>query len=197
MGESKRVGIYVRVSTQDQSCELQKRDLDAFAAARGWDVAGVYEDKGLTGTNGNRPMLKALLKDARERKLDVVLCWKLDRLFRSLKDLVATLSELEELGVSFVSQRDNLDLTTSSGRLMMHMLGAFAEFEANLIQERVRAGLANARAKGKILGRPKVRDDSEIRAHRARGLSIREIAKALGIGKTTVLRALVGVKSSA
>lgn len=148
MASQLRVGIYVRVSTQDQSCELQKNELTRYVESRGWETHKIYEDHGHTGTNGNRPMLKALLKDARERNFDVLICWKLDRLFRSLKDLIGTLHELTELKVDFISLKDNIDLTTSSGRLMMHLLGAFAEFEASLIRERVRAGINNARAKG-------------------------------------------------
>jgi DNA invertase Pin-like site-specific DNA recombinase len=189
---SLRVAIYVRVSTQDQSCELQRRELEEFALSRSWTIYSVFEDKA-TGTNGNRPMLKAMLSDARARKFDVLLCWKLDRLFRSLKDLVVVLQDLKELGVDFVSLRDNLDLTTSAGRLMLHMIGAFAEFEASLIRERVCAGIRNARAKGKRLGRPKVRDDAQIATLRSRGMSMREIAKQLRTSLGSVQR---GIKNS-
>jgi DNA invertase Pin-like site-specific DNA recombinase len=184
-----RVAIYVRVSTQDQSCDLQRNDLLEYATARKWEVVEVFEDKA-TGTNGNRPKLKEMLRKAKERKVDLVLAWKLDRLFRSLKDLVVTLQDLSDVGVGFISLKDNIDMTTSSGRLMTHLLGAFAEFEASLIRERVRAGLEHAKAKGKRLGRPKMRDDRRIRDLRADGLSIRAIAKQLGVSKGAVQRAL-------
>jgi DNA invertase Pin-like site-specific DNA recombinase len=185
MAPGKRIAVYVRVSTSDQSTELQIRELSQFIHARGWDSFKVYEDKA-TGTNGNRPHLKQLLLDARQRKLDIVIIWKLDRLFRSLKDLITTLQEFTELGVDFISLKDNIDLTTSSGRLMMHMLGAFAEFEASLIKERVRAGLRNAKAKGKRLGRPQRRNDSQIIELRAQGKTVRQIAQSLNLSKSTV-----------
>lgn len=184
-----RVAIYVRVSTQDQSCDLQRRELIECAQARGWELVQVFEDKA-TGTNANRPMLKDLMRGARERRIDVILVWKLDRFARSLKDLVVMLQEIADLGVSFISLKDNIDLTTAAGRLMVHMLGAFAEFEASLIRERVRAGLRNARSQGKRIGRPKLRDDERIRFLRDRGLSIREIASKLGTSVGAVQRAI-------
>lgn len=188
-----RIALYVRVSTQDQSCELQKRELIQFANARGWEISKIYEDIA-TGTNGNRPMFKQLLRDAKERKFDILICWKLDRLFRSLKDIIGTLQELVELKIDFISLKDNIDLTTSSGRLMMHLLGAFAEFEASLIRERVKAGLNNARAKGTRLGRPKSRDDLKIQFLRAQGLSIRRIATIANTSTASVQRSLKAFK---
>jgi len=176
LDERSRVGIYVRVSTTDQSCDLQKRELAQFVRARGWNRFTLYEDHGSSGKTVNRPSLKRLLVDARQRKLDVICCWKLDRLFRSLKDLITVLQEFQELGISFISLRDQVDLSTSAGRLMMQVVGAFGEFEASLISERVKAGLANARAKGKILGRPKIRNDLEIIRLRTQGMSYRSIA---------------------
>ncbi|HAR41982.1 MAG TPA: resolvase [Bdellovibrionales bacterium] len=185
-----RVAIYLRVSTQDQATELQQRELTAYVQARGWVVFKTYEDKA-TGTTANRAMLKAMLTDARLRRFDRIIVWKLDRFARSLKDLVTMLQELSELGIEFISLRDNIDLTTSSGRLMMHMIGAFAEFEASIIRERVRAGIANARAKGKRLGRPKTRDDGTIKALRRQGLSIRSIALQAHCSAGAVQRALL------
>lgn len=182
---NKRIGIYLRVSTVDQNTALQSDEVRRFLEARGWTNFTIYEDK-RSGTNGNRPAFKAMMKDARERKIDVVVCWKLDRLFRSLKDLIATLQEFSDLGVDFISLKDNIDMTTSVGRLLMHMLGAFGEFEASLIRERVRAGLNAARARGKRLGRPKTIDSERIVSLRAEGLSIRQIAKTLGISKSSV-----------
>ena len=131
------VAIYLRVSTQDQSTEIQRHELISFVGSRGWGEPKVYEDKE-SSTTIKRPALQQLLTDARARRVDVIVCWKLDRLFRSLGDLVAVLKELEELGVLFISMRDQIDMTTSAGRLMTHLLGAFAEFEASLIRERVR-----------------------------------------------------------
>ncbi len=132
-----RVGIYLRVSTNEQSTEIQRREILAFVGARGWEVSAIFEDK-LSGTKSDRPALSQLMTLVRSRKIDTVICWKLDRLFRSLRDLVTLLQELSDLNVSFVAIRDQIDLTTSSGRLMAQLLGAFAEFEASLIRERVR-----------------------------------------------------------
>jgi DNA invertase Pin-like site-specific DNA recombinase len=190
---TKRVAIYLRVSTQDQSTDLQRSELMFYVKARGWDLIEIYEDKA-TGTNKNRPLLKELMHDASSRKFDIVLCWKLDRFARSLKDLITMLQELTELGVDFVSLKDQIDLTTASGRLMLHIIGAFGEFEASLIRERVRAGIANARSKGKILGRPKLRDDNHINTLRAQGQSLRRIAVTLGTSLGSVQRALTQKK---
>jgi DNA invertase Pin-like site-specific DNA recombinase len=152
-----RCVFYVRVSTNNghQNPEVQLNDLRPFAQSRGWSLVGEYVDH-CTGSKESRPELNRLLADARQRKFDVIVVWKLDRFARSLKHLVVALAEFESLGVQFVSLKDNLDLTTASGRLMFQIIGAMAEFERSLIQERVRAGLRNARAKGKRLGRPEV-----------------------------------------
>lgn len=184
-----RVAIYLRVSTIDQSTELQHREIIAFVQSRGWEVAAVFEDK-LSGTQRNRPALNELMTLVRSRKVDTVICWKLDRLFRSLRDLVAMLQELGELNVSFVALRDQIDLTTSSGRLMAHLLGAFAEFEASLIRERVRAGLDNARSKGVRLGRPPSINVERVVELRALGYSLSAIAEALGTSKSGVSKTL-------
>lgn len=192
----KRVAIYIRVSTEEQKTDMQRDELLKFAFARNWK-GQIYEDLGVSGTTANRPALKKLLSDVRSRKVDVVLCWKLDRLFRSLKHLVVTLQEFEELGVQFVSLKDNIDLTTSSGRLMMHMLGAFAEFEASLIKERIKSGLASAVSKGKILGRPKARGerDKEIADYVAQGHSWKEAAQHFNLHPSSVQRAIEAVRS--
>jgi DNA invertase Pin-like site-specific DNA recombinase len=188
-GLGKRVGIYVRVSTPDQSCELQRRELEEFVRFRGWSIHNIYEDTA-TGTNGDRPEFKRLMEEAHEGTFEILLCWKLDRVFRSLKGLVDTLQDLTEFGVEFVSFKDQIDLTTSSGRLMTHILAAFAEFEASLIRERVKAGIENARRKGKRLGRPKTCDHEAIRKHRKQGCSYRKIAKDLNVSVASVQRAL-------
>jgi len=160
----KRVALYARVSTINhcQDPEMQLRELREFAVARGWQIVEEFVDRGVSGSKDRRPQLDRMMTAARSRKIDAMIVWKLDRFARSLKHLVTAIAEFESLGVQFVSLRDNLDLTTPSGRLMVHILGAMAEFEKSLIQERVCAGLRNARAKGKRLGRPKMRPDSEM-----------------------------------
>ena len=186
-----KVAIYLRVSTLDQSTELQSNDLLRYCQARDWEIFSIYEDKA-TGTNDRRPELQRLLKDARERRMDCVVTWKLDRFFRSLKDMVNTLQELSDLNIQFVSLKDNIDLSTSTGRLMTHILGAFAEFEANLIRDRVRAGIAAAKANGKQIGKAKVHDYDRIRELRSEGLSYTAIQRRLNISKGAVCRALEG-----
>ena len=146
------VAIYARVSTRDQNCELQLRELGQYAERRGWLVVGEYVDH-ISGSKDSRPHLNRLMADAHQRRFDAVIVWKIDRFGRSLKHLVTALGDLAAYGVAFVSLRDNLDLSTPSGRLMFHVVAAMAEFERELIRERVRAGLANARPKGKRLGR--------------------------------------------
>ena len=193
--KAKRCAIYCRVSTQDQNSSLQVRELTEFVNNRtGWTIHRVYEDK-RTGSNGNRPQLKALLKAARQREIDVVICWKLDRWFRSLKEIVTTLQELNELGVEFVSLKDNLDLTTSTGLLMMHIIAAFSEWEVSILRERVRSGLIAAKARGVVLGRPQTVTPvliEQVVTLRAQGLSIREIEQRLNkaISKTSIERIL-------
>lgn len=186
---SKRVAVYFRVSTLEQSTELQKIEIQRYLEARNWPSALVYEDKA-TGTNINRPELKRLLADARQRKFDLIVCWKLDRLFRSLTDLVVTLQELQELGIEFISLKENIDLTTASGRLLMQLMGAMAEFEASLIRERVCAGLRAARAKGTRLGRPPSIDYDEVLKLRKQNKSLGQIAMLLGITKGGVSKSL-------
>lgn len=185
-----RVALYSRVSTNHgQDPEMQLRELREYADRRGWSVVEEYIDRGVSGAKASRPALNRLMADAQCRKIDTVLVWKLDRFGRSLRHLVNAIAELESLGVAFVSLRDNLDLTTPSGRLMFQIIGAMAEFERSLIQERVRAGLRNAKAKGKKLGRPRVFvDESKIEALRDCGASWREIAEKLGLGVGTVHR---------
>lgn len=185
-----RVALYARVSTSNgqQDPEMQLRELREYAKLRGLTIIGEYIDK-MTGSKDSRPALNRLMADASQRKFDAVLVWKLDRFGRSLRHLVNALAELEALGLTFISLRDNLDLSTPSGRLMFQIIGAMAEFERTLIQERVRAGLRNARAKGKRLGRPRiVVDAGRIAALRAEGRSWRGIAEKLGVGLGTVYR---------
>src|SRR3989442_8095710 len=186
----RRVAIYARVSTSNgqQDPEMQLRELREYAKHRELTIVGEYIDK-MTGSKDSRPALNRLMADASQRKFDAVLVWKLDRFGRSLRHLVNALAELEALGLSFISLRDNLDLSTPSGRLMFQIIGAMAEFERSLIQERVKAGLRNARAKGKKLGRPRADvDEAKVEAMRASGASWRDVAEKLGVGVGTVHR---------
>ena len=149
-----RAALYARVSTLDQEPENQLAELRRYAAARGWEISE-YVDHGVSGSQDRRRALDALLRDARRRRVDVLVCWRLDRLGRNLRHLVTLLDELHALGVAFVSLGEGIDCTTPAGRLQLHVLAALAEFERSRIAERVRAGLARAKANGKRLGRPK------------------------------------------
>lgn len=185
------VALYARVSTlNNQDPEVQLRELREYAERRGWQITEIYTDTGVSGSKDSRPALNRLMADACRRRFDAVLVWKLDRFGRSLRHLVNSLADLEALGVAFVSLRDNLDLSTPSGRLMFQIVGAMVEFERALIQERVKAGLRNARAKGKRLGRPRrIVNVDKIAALRAQGASWRSISGKLGVGLATLYRA--------
>lgn len=187
---SPRIAIYLRCSTQEQSTDLQRIEIQRLADQRGWTDLTFFEDKA-SGTSTKRPQFAALLTGARKGLLDVIIVWRLDRFARSLKDLVTTLHELSELNVAFVSVRDQIDLTTSTGRLMLHLLGAFSQFEADLIRDRVRAGLMAARAKGRRLGRPRSISAGDVHRLRRDGLSIREIASRLKVSKSAVHKTLL------
>jgi DNA invertase Pin-like site-specific DNA recombinase len=190
-GATTRVGLYARVSTLTaQDPEMQLFELREYAERRGWSIWKEYVDRGISGSTDSRPALNEMMADAQRRRIDCILVWKIDRFGRSLKHLVTALAELAAVGVSFVSLRDQLDLTTPSGRLMFQIIGAMAEFERALIQERVRAGLRNARLKGKRLGRPsKALDSGKILKLREAGVSWRAISKEFGVGVATVVRA--------
>jgi DNA invertase Pin-like site-specific DNA recombinase len=155
-GQGVRVALYCRVSTNSgqQSPAMQVRELREYAERRAWLIVDEYTDQGVSGAKESRPALNRLMTDAHRRRFDAILVWKLDRFGRSLRHLVNALAEFEALGIAFVSLRDNLDLSTPSGRLMFQIIGAMAEFERTLIAERVRAGMRNARAKGSKIGRP-------------------------------------------
>jgi putative DNA-invertase from lambdoid prophage Rac len=191
-----RVAIYGRISSANhgQDVTLQTRELRQFAEARGWTVAREYTDLGVSGSKDSRPALNRLMIDAKRRQFDIVLCWKLDRFGRSLRHLVNALAELEAVGVAFVSLTDSLDLSTPAGRLMFQVIAAMGEFERELIRERVRAGLRNARAKGRTLGRPRSSVDAVRVGHlRAQGRSVREIAKELGYSRSLVHRTVTNM----
>jgi DNA invertase Pin-like site-specific DNA recombinase len=146
-----RAAIYVRVSSDAQTVDNQLLELRSYLAARQWTIAGEYRDEGICGAKDRRPALDRLVKDARRRKFDVVVTWKLDRLGRNLKHLITLLDELQTLGVAFVSLGEGIDATTPAGKLQMHILGAIAEFERGRIVERVRAVLAGAKAQQPVV----------------------------------------------
>jgi len=190
-----RVGLYARVSTHDQqTIPMQNRALREYAAKRGWTITMQVKEVGSGASQ--RQAREKLLQAARRREIDVVLVWRLDRWGRSVTDLLATLQELEHLGVGFVSLTEALDLTTPAGRAMAGLLAVFAEFERDILRERVRAGLAHARQNGKRLGRPAtaaLHADQVRKLYRA-GVSKSEIARRLQIGRTSVRR-ILGAKS--
>ncbi len=187
-----RAAIYARVSTADQTCENQLLELHRYATARGWTVTD-YVDQGVSGAKDRRPALDTLLADARRRRLDILVVWRLDRLGRNLHHLVTLLEDVQALGIAFVSLAEGIDATTPAGKLQMHILAAIAEFERARIAERVRAGLARAKAQGQRLGRrPRwVSDDDLCRvAH----LSTRKAAAQLGLPSSVLHRARVSRK---
>jgi DNA invertase Pin-like site-specific DNA recombinase len=188
-----KTALYARVSTVDkgQDPKMQLRELREYCQRRGWTITSEYVDVGVSGSKDSRPELNKLMADAKQRRFDAILCWKLDRFGRSLKHLVSALGEFEALGVAFVSLRDSFDLTTPAGRLMFNMVASFAEFERDLIRERVKAGIANRRAKGFRVGRKPVSIDSaKLQALRSEGRTIREIAMSLGCSRSLVHKTL-------
>jgi DNA invertase Pin-like site-specific DNA recombinase len=189
-----RVAFYLRVSTGGQSVENQRFELEAVAAKSSWTIVEIYSDAGISGAKGRdkRPGYDRLLKDATRRKFDMVAAWSVDRLGRSLQDLVSFMGELRQLGVDLYLHQQALDTSTPAGRAMFQMMGVFAEFERAMIVERVNAGLARARAKGVKLGRRPVSPsvEGQIRALRATGLGMLKIAKTLGVGTSVVQRVL-------
>lgn len=188
----KRVALYLRVSTTNgQNTDNQRMVLEEIAAKSGWKIVEIYEDKA-SGAKGkeSRPAYKRLQEDATRRKFDMVAAWSIDRLGRSLQELVSFLNEIQAIGIDLYLHQQAIDTTTPAGRLFFHVSSAFAEFERSIIVERVNAGLARAKANGKVLGRPKVGDDveDEIKAVLRSGTGILKTAKMLGIGTGTVQR---------
>ena len=184
---SRRVAIYARVSTNEQTTENQLLELRAYVETRDWGLTREYIDEGVSGAKDRRPALDQLLGDARRRRFDVVACWRLDRLGRNLRHLVTLLDELHALGIAFVSLGEGIDCTTPAGRLQLHILAALAEFERARIQERVKAGLARAKAQGVKLGRPRRQINHE-RLATVAGLPDRKAARRLGIPRSTLQR---------
>ena len=182
-----RIGIYARVSTRDQSCELQVRDLRCYCAARGFDLVREYVDVGQSGAKDSRPELNKLMDDARKRQFDAIVVWRFDRFARSTKHLLTALEEFRALGIQFISYQENIDTSSALGQALFTIVSAVAQLERDLIRERVNAGLRNARANGKVFGRPKSRVDRErVLQLKAQGESLRRIATTLGIGYGTV-----------
>lgn len=189
---SPRAAIYARVSTVNngQDPTVQTRELREFCERRGWRFAGEYVDEGISGSNDNRPELNKLMADAHRRRFDAVVVWRFDRFARSVSHLLRALETFKSLGVEFVSLSEQVDTSTPTGKMVFTVLGAVAELERSLIAERVKAGLRNARAKGKHLGRPRVVvDAARVGALRSEGHSWREITAELGISKGSAQRA--------
>ncbi len=184
--------IYARVSTANQSLDPQLRDLKRYAQARGINVFKVYTDKGVSGVKENRPALDELRADARKKFFNTVLVWRFDRFARSSHHLVSTLEEFIALGINFISYSESIDLGSPMGKAMFTIISAMAQLERDIISERVKAGLRNAKANGKILGRSPVDEETKekIKELRNKGVSIRNVAKQLNIGKSTVERNL-------
>ena len=190
--EIRSVALYARVSTLNgQNPDMQLAELREYARRRGWIISGEYVDLGVSGAKESRPEFNRMMGAAHLCAFDAVLCWKLDRMGRSLKHLVVTLEDLHAYGIAFISLRDNLDLSTPSGRLMFHVVAAMAEFERALIRERVSAGIQAARARGQRIGRPRAYvNPAKVRKLREAEVPWRSIAKQLGIGVGTAVRAI-------
>src|ERR1700723_1585421 len=191
----KRIAIYLRVSTSKQETSNQRRELEAVARRSGWQIVKTYEDAGISGAKGRdkRPGLDAMMKAVNAKEFQMVAAWSVDRLGRSLTDLLAILQALHDKGVDLFLHQQGLDTSTTAGRAMFQMLGVFAEFERGIIRERVNAGLARARENGTKLGRRRVKPSVEatIRELRAKGDGILKIARTLGVGTSVVQRVVL------
>jgi DNA invertase Pin-like site-specific DNA recombinase len=189
---SKRAVIYARVSTDKQTTENQLRELQQVIQRNGWELVKVYQDEGISGSKGRdgRPQFDSLLKDAVRKEFDVVLSWSVDRLGRSLPDLIGFLNELHYKHIDLYLHQQGIDTTTPAGKALFQMMGVFAEFERSMIQERIRSGLARAKAKGVKLGRPKVsiKQERQIKDLRATGMGVRKVASTVGVGVSVVQR---------
>lgn len=188
----KYAALYLRVSTDEQTTENQQRELTEAASRAGWEITAVYRDEGISGAKGRdkRPGLDAMLKDATRRKFDVVMAWSVDRLGRSLQDLVGMLTEIHAAGIDLYLHQQAIDTTTPAGRAMFQMMGVFAEFERAMIRDRVKAGMARAKAGGAKFGRPKIDEQLrlQIRDSLSAGLGIGKVARTYGVGTLTVQR---------
>jgi DNA invertase Pin-like site-specific DNA recombinase len=193
----KPVALYLRVSTSEQTTRNQRRQLEAVAKRHGWEVVAVFEDAGISGAKGRdqRPGFAAMMKAVARREFDMVAAWSVDRLGRSLTDLLEFLKDLHAKRVDLFLHQQGLDTSTPSGRAMFQMMGVFAEFERAMIRERALAGIARARSEGRALGRKRLEETdaakvAAIRRARAKGLGLRRIATDLNVGVGTVLRVL-------
>jgi DNA invertase Pin-like site-specific DNA recombinase len=191
----KRAAIYARVSTQNgQNPEMQLKELREYCARRGWEIVREYVDKGISGAKEHRPALDALLVDCQKRSVDAVIVYRYDRFARSLRQLVNALEEFRALGIDFVSLHEGVDTSTPNGRLIFGIFASIAEFERELIRDRVRSGIALAKSQGKVLGRPRITVDGlRIGALRASGQSWAEICEQLKVSKGTAQRAVAGL----
>jgi DNA invertase Pin-like site-specific DNA recombinase len=197
MQKARRAGLYVRVSTDLQETGMQESELRRYAQARGWVIQKIYADRGISGRKDVRPALQELMTACRQRKIDVVLVWKFDRFARSLKHLVTALEEFKALGIHFISATEGIDTTVPSGELVFQIFGAIAQFEAGLISRRVRAGLAEAKRKGRRLGRPAIKklslaEIAKIRSARRKGVTLRKLATQFGASLWSVHQASRG-----
>lgn len=182
-----RVALYCRVSTNDQTCENQLRELRAYCTARQWTIAAEYIDAGISGAQESRPALDQMMQAARRRKVDAILVWRLDRLGRSLQHLVGLITEITGIGIQFHSLNENIDTTSPAGRLQLHLLAAFSEFERERIRERVNLGIARAHAQGKRSGR---RRTSPLPNGAPQNLTVREAARLWGCSAAQACRRL-------
>ena len=188
---NKKVAVYVRVSTRDQSVEMQLNDLERYSKERGLSIFNVYKDNGVSGTKETRPALDDLMDDAKKRRFDVVLVWRFDRFARSTKHLVTALYEFRNLGIDFISYQENIDTSSPLGEAIFTIISAMSKLERDIIAERVKGGLRKAKANGKRLGRPKSEVDTDkVIEYKEQGKSIREIAKEMGIHRSKVERTL-------
>ncbi len=186
-----RVGVYARISTTDkgQDPELQLGPLREHALARGWIIHKEYVDEGISGAKERRPALDQLMGDAKRRLFDAVLVWRFDRFARNTRHLINSLHEFRHLGIAFISFQENLDTSSPMGEAMFAIIGAMAQLERDITRERVKAGVARARARGRQLGRPrKVFHRDQVEQLRAQGLSFRQIGKQLGISPALALK---------
>jgi DNA invertase Pin-like site-specific DNA recombinase len=192
--KQRRAALYVRVSTGEQNTQAQEKALKDYVQRRGWIMHKIYRDKGISGEKASRPGLDEMLNDCRRRQVDVVVVWKFDRFARSLKNLIAGLELCRALSIDFVSVTEAIDTSVPVGEMLFQMIGAVAQFEKSLIGERVKSGLANARANGKVLGRPPLRklrreEIADLRRQRKqREASFRDLAQTFGISVWTAHR---------
>ncbi len=185
-----KIAIYLRVSTADQSATMQRDELMAWCRSKDYTIHEIYEDVASGGSTGKRPNWHRLMADAGNKDFQLIVVWKLDRWARSLTDLVTSLQMLDEIGIKFISIKDQIDFSSATGRLMFHILGAFADFELQIIKERVRAGISAARRRGIRLGKPRRINHENVKDLRQQGLSLSEIAKRVGATKAGIQKVL-------